>query len=273
MFAVLSHPGCSTFLLHPRKLHRRQWTLLSAGREANSSSDKWAGRCLLVCAVSRLSRRCVPSLSPPNLFISREKTKQREHPGGCGYCRRNSPLRMEIGRFGGFVPGSWDSVCCSTAEDNLETVWEWKLPVHQHCTQWVPARPALGQRGLCTQTPGCTPGKGCDHHSRSSRQGQGRPRKSACCQTPAWRDTPYLDMNKEENSKTKAHERAWAEWKRMLFGGLYKKDTSGKSETEWYFRKIERAFATGRQRTQLLWTQEQGITRSKCNERTEYVQK
>lgn len=172
--------------------------------------DKWAGPCLLVCAVSRLSRRCVPSLSPPNLFISREKTKQRASWGMWLLQEKLSTADGDRSGLGASFLG-------------LGT-----LRVLQHCRgtesldclgMEAPSPPTLhavsacktstgAREGCAHQTPGCTPGKGCDHHSRSSRQGQ-RQATEVCLlpNTDLERHPLSGHEQRGRNSKTKAQEK------------------------------------------------------------------
>ena len=211
MSVVFSHLVCGTFLLHPRKLEETlnpplcwQRSRLCISQVSGSHLSAW-----MCCFMTRPTLRC-HCLHP--VFSSPGKRQSREHPGGCGYSRRNTPLGMEIGRVWGLR--SWLLglfMCCTTADgQKAQTVWEWKLPVHQHCTQRMPVRPAQGpERAVHARLPGAPLGKAVTITHEAAGKVKGSARKSACCQTPAWRDTPCLDRNKEEEiAETKPTERA-----------------------------------------------------------------
>ena len=152
-------------------------------------------------------------------------------------------------QFGGFVPGSWDSSWAAPLQMDRKL----RLPGNGssqfiNTTQWMPVRPALGpERAVHTRLLGAP--------LPSLTWQRARP-KAGHASLPVAKHRPgetpliWTWIKRRKIAKTKPTKRtAWPEWKRMLSGSLYKEDTSGKRETEWYFRKVERAFAKGRQRT------------------------
>lgn len=114
-------------------------------------------------------------------------------------------------RFGGFVPGSWDSTCAAALQRDrkLRDCLGMEAPSPSTLHAVSACKTSTGAREGCAhQTPGCTPGKGCDHHSRSSRQGQ-RQATEVCLLPNTGLERHPLSGHEQRgrNSKTKAHEK------------------------------------------------------------------
>lgn len=89
----------------------------------------------------------------------------------------------------------------------------------------MPVRPAQGpERAVHARLPGAPLGKAVAITHAAVGKAKGSPRKSACCQTPAWRDTPCLDRNKEEETaEAKPTERAACPERKRMSSGVSKK--------------------------------------------------
>ena len=71
---------------------------------------------------------------------------------------------------------------------------------------------------------------------------QGSPSKSSCCQTLAWSETSYLEMNKAEGTADAKpmKTRVWYQRRKERYPEVSMQEAiSGKWEPEEYFRKAE----------------------------------
>ena len=206
------------------------------------------------------------SLSSPSLFISREKIEQRaswgmrlpqeKHSTGDGDRKGLGASFLALGTLHVLHHCRWtESLDCLGMEAPSSST----LHTADACKTSTGAR-----EGCARQTPGCTPGKGCDHHSRGSGQGQRQCAEVCLLPNPGLERHPLSGQEKRgENSRNKAHGKSsMPRAEENVICSLQEEGASGKRASKWYFRKVERAFAIGCQRTQLLWKQEQGITRS-----------
>ena len=151
------------------------------------------------------------SLSSPSLFISREKTKQRaswgmrlqqeKHSTGDGDRKGLGASFLALGTLHVLHHCRWtESLDCLGMEAPSSSTLHTAMPV----------RPAQGpERAVHARLPGAPLGKAVTITHEAAGKVKGSARKSSCCQTPAWRDTPCLDRNKEEEiAETKPTERA-----------------------------------------------------------------